>query len=212
MYNCLSWFFPGCHTPLGLIKRKKSGNLLYGHKVISCLSHGTCVDWHAFAWWLVTMKSRLEWLGRVWVNPTLIMTTANVCLYLTFSPAFVAPWFPRSMYILKCSMYSGKLILTCSRVWFTTEQQGSSLGECADTWYKWNQPTETVVSCPAPFRRSSLVPSPFSQWAEKRGWARDYWDSGAVAVWQLANMPVWPGNNWWAAWTVLLFFMTFILT
>ena len=33
-------------------------------------------------------------------------------------PAFVAPWFPRSVYALKYSVYSSRL--ACSRAWFTT--------------------------------------------------------------------------------------------
>ena len=47
-----------------------------------------------------------------------------LCIYLSIYvhvciiyPAFVAPWFPRSMYALKYSMYSG--ISTCSHAWFT---------------------------------------------------------------------------------------------
>ena len=39
----------------------------------------------------------------------------SVCIIY---PAFVTPWFLRSMYALKCSTYSGTL--TCSRAWFTT--------------------------------------------------------------------------------------------
>ena len=43
----------------------------------------------------------------------------NNAIYLCIIyPAFVAPWFPRSVYVLKCSVYSS--ILTCSRAWFTT--------------------------------------------------------------------------------------------
>ena len=54
-----------------------------------------------------------HWLSQAWVSPTLIMTTAPtcgimVCQYVCISyPAFVAPWFPRSVYALKYSMYSG---------------------------------------------------------------------------------------------------------
>ena len=45
--------------------------------------------------------------------------TWNNGMYLCIIyPAFVAPWFPRSVYGLKFSVYSG--ILTCSRAWFTT--------------------------------------------------------------------------------------------
>ena len=54
-----------------------------------------------------------QWL---WQQP------AYVCMYLTFSPAFVTPWFLRSVFALKCSVYS--IILMCSHAWFTTEQQG----------------------------------------------------------------------------------------
>ena len=50
-------------------------------------------------------------LGWAWASPTLIITTALargiiVSEYLCIIyPMFVAPWFPRSMYALKCSMY-----------------------------------------------------------------------------------------------------------
>ena len=38
-----------------------------------------------------------------------------LCIYLCIIyPAFVVPWFLRSVYALKCS------VLTCSRAWFTT--------------------------------------------------------------------------------------------
>ena len=39
-----------------------------------------------------------------------------LCLYHLL--AFVTPWFPRSVYTIRCSMYSG--ILKCSHAWFTT--------------------------------------------------------------------------------------------
>ena len=53
------------------------------------------------------------------------------------------------------------------------------VGKCADTWYKWIQPTETV------------------------------YDSGAVAAWQLANMPVWLDR--WAARLYCYFVTLFIM-
>ena len=113
-------------------------------------------------------------IGWAWASPTLIVHDSSPCMYvciikstfnvllvairyLTFSPVFVAPCrFPRSVYVLKYSVYSG--ILTCSNAWFTTEQQGQpdalivycenyqrrQLGECTDSVYKWIQPTETV--------------------------------------------------------------------
>ena len=89
----------------------------------------------------------------------------STCVYLCIIyPAFVAPWFLRSMYTLKCFVYSGTL--TCSRAWVTTALYSRSMlnwtarktgatcvcrkdyrwrqvGECADTWYKRIQPTET---------------------------------------------------------------------
>ena len=95
------------------------------------------------------------------------MTTGPACrimvsIYLSFYPVFVASWFPRSVYALKCSVYSS--VLTCSRAWFTTALNWTAgmtgtacvchedywrrqvhVGECADTWYKpCIQPTETV--------------------------------------------------------------------
>ena len=57
-----------------------------------------------------------------------IYLSIYLCLYHLPRPAFVALWFPRSVYSLKCSMYSS--ILTCSHALFTTactrstEQQG----------------------------------------------------------------------------------------
>ena len=40
-----------------------------------------------------------------------------LCLCIIY-PAFVAPWFPRSVYAVKYSVYSS--ILSCSHEWFTT--------------------------------------------------------------------------------------------
>ena len=63
-------------------------------------------------------------------------------------PCIFTPWFMRSAYALKFSLYFG--ILTCSCVWFTTactrlnsKDDWRQVGECADTWYKQIQPTET---------------------------------------------------------------------
>ena len=52
--------------------------------------------------------------------------------------AFGTPWFPRSVYVLKCFMYSG--ILTCTRVIYncmhSTEQQlsGKTTGATRVCW------------------------------------------------------------------------------
>ena len=73
---------------------------------------------------------------------------------------FVAPLSLRSVYALKCSVYSGRygrahvhdLQLQTARM---TGHAGAThvcredyrqrqVGECADTWYKRIQPTETV--------------------------------------------------------------------
>ena len=79
-----------------------------------------------------------------------------VCMYM-----FVTLWFPRSVYALKCSTYSG-MCGSHARLSFvkTPEQQGweplvvcceeyqqRHIGKCADTWYKLIESTETVELC-----------------------------------------------------------------
>ena len=52
-----------------------------------------------------------EWAPHwSWQRPVRNMLSIYVCIIY---PAFAAPWFPRSVYALKCSVYFG--ILTCSR-------------------------------------------------------------------------------------------------
>ena len=38
-------------------------------------------------------------------------------MYLTFSPAVVAPWFPRSVYVLECSIYVSATVWVQNFVW-----------------------------------------------------------------------------------------------
>ena len=56
-------------------------------------------------------------LGQAWASPTLIVTTACVCMYihmyLTFSPAFVTPWFPRSAHPEMFRVFRYTDVLTC---------------------------------------------------------------------------------------------------
>ena len=96
-------------------------------------------------------------LGQAWVSPTLIIPRMYLCIIY---PTFVTPWFSRSMYTLKYSVYSG--ILMCSHAWFTTALNWAArttgatrvccedywwrqVGECTNTWYKLRiQHTETV--------------------------------------------------------------------
>ena len=120
---------------------------------------------------------------------TLIMTTAPtrgtmVSMYLSIYlsiysyvciiySAFVTPWFPRSVYVLKCSVYSG--ILMCSHHGLqqhSTEQQGRlellivyhedyrrrQVGECVDTWYKYGFSLlrQWSCSCPAACQHASV--------------------------------------------------------
>ena len=103
-----------------------------------------------------------------------------VCMsmYLTFLSAFVAPWFPRSVYALKCSVYSG--ILTCSCAWFTTKQQGRlELPYLLLAVKIIHEESKTGKRmCRHMLQMDST-----------------YWDSGAVAAQQLANAPVWLRND-----------------
>ena len=94
-----------------------------------------------------------------------------VCVYNYYSPAFVAHWFLRSVYALKCSMYSG--ILTCSHVWFTTaynlrlhstEQQGwlELLVVCHEDWqvdgvYEFSLLRQWSCSYPATCQRACVI-------------------------------------------------------
>ena len=91
------------------------------------------------------------WLLHYWGEPErdqhwLCMPTENVRgdyvdMYLLFT--CVCPWwFPRSVYTMKCSVNSS--ILACSHVWFRENYGQRQVGECANTWYKRIQPTETV--------------------------------------------------------------------
>ena len=71
-----------------------------------------------------------------------------LCIYLSIYlciiyPAFVAPWFLRSVYALKCSMYSG--ILMCSCVWFTTAcTQLNSEDDWSSSCLPWRLLMKTV--------------------------------------------------------------------
>ena len=116
------------------------------------------------------------YLGRAWTSPTLIMTTSPahgimVCTYVSMSvciiyPAFVAPWFLRSVYSLKCSMYSVYWLahmcdLQLHALNWTARTIGATracredyrwrqVGECADIWYKHiNLLRQWSCSCPA---------------------------------------------------------------
>ena len=92
---------------------------------------------------------------------------------------FVAPWFPRPAYALKCSVYSG--ILMCSCAWFTTECRTAT--ERQDDW---------SYSC-----LSGEHYQPRQVNAQTHGITCTdsvYRCSGAIAAqpaWQLANTPVW---------------------
>ena len=55
----------------------------------------------------------------------------SVCIIY---PVFVAPWFPRSVYASKCSVYS--CILTYSHMWSTTEQQRQSTTLCCENYWR----------------------------------------------------------------------------
>ena len=97
--------------------------------------------------------------------PCGIMICIYVFMYHLPCVCHVTPRFPRSVYTLKCSVYSGTCILTCSCAWFTTvctrmnskddwsysclrlcreDYWRRQVGECADTWYKRIQPTGKV--------------------------------------------------------------------
>ena len=87
-------------------------------------------------------------LGWAWASPTLIMTTAPVrgimvCqIYVCIIyPAFVAPWFPRSVYALKYSVYFS--ILTCSRAWFTTALDWTARTLDPTRYLPWRLSTKT---------------------------------------------------------------------
>ena len=109
----------------------------------------------------------------------------------TFKQIF-PPWFLRSVYILKCSMYSG--IMTCSHVWFTTEQQ--------DNW------SHSLLVVKIIHEESKT-----GKWMHRHTVQSDstYWDSGSVVAWQLTNAPVWLRNDQWAA-GLYWCFVTFMST
>ena len=110
----------------------------------------------------------------------------SVSIYLCIIyPAFVAPWFLRSVYTLKCSVYWSAHMhdLQLYALEWTARTTGATrvcredywrgqVGEFADTWYKQIQSPETV----------ELL---------------------AIAARQFANVPMWIRNNRWL--TVLLF-------
>ena len=75
-------------------------------------------------------------------------------------PMFVAPQFPKFMYTMKCSVYPGiidvVLVHGCHLSWHPNRATHclpwrlltkTGVGKCADTWYKWIEPTETVELC-----------------------------------------------------------------
>ena len=111
-----------------------------------------------------------------------------LCIYVSMYhlPTFVAPWFPISVYTLKCSVVYWRAHvrdLQLHALDWTARTTGATrvchedyrrrqVGECTDTWYKQIQPTETV--------------------------------HGAVAAQQLTNMPVWIKNDQWAYCTAVL--------
>ena len=57
-------------------------------------------------------------------------------MYITFSPTFVTPYFPRSVYAPKYSMYSG--ISMCSLVWLLKKTRTKVLVVCCED-YQWRQ-------------------------------------------------------------------------
>ena len=121
-------------------------------KVQSCTGIKVQMQIGWICWTGVKSTGNVIWSNNsccsdVWVlliigaSPTLIVTTAStreimiwmyVCMYVCMYhlPRVCAPWFPGSVYVLKCSVYFS--ILTCSLAWFTnaldwkkrTEQQG----------------------------------------------------------------------------------------
>ena len=109
------------------------------------------------------------------------MVSMSVSIYLSIIyPVFVTPWFPRSMYTLKCSMYSG--ILTCSCAWFTTALD-------------WTARMTAALSLFQPWRLSTKT----GRWMCRHMVQIDsaYRDSGAVAGRQLACLnQKWPMGCW----------------
>ena len=117
-----------------------------------------------------------------------------VCMYVYVMyhwPAFVAPWFSRSVYTLKCSIYwrapctdvlmcvvynciplvglnskeewSLDLLVVCCEDYWRRQ-----VGECADTWYKWIEPIERLelffFSCLATSQRACVKPRWLMGW------------------------------------------------
>ena len=101
----------------------------------------------------------------------------SVCVCNYYSPAFVAPWFPRPVYALKYSVYSG--ILTYSRVWFTNA--------CTPRLHSTEQQGQLATRC-LPWRLSTNT----GRWMHRHMVYTDstYWDTGAVAARQLQKQPM----------------------
>ena len=92
-------------------------------------------------------------------------------------PTFVTPWFLRSVYASKCSMYS--CILTYSHMWSTTEQQRQSKTLCCEN-HQWRQVCALRVNVQTHgINRSSLL----------RHWQ---WSCSCPAT---CHTPVWLRND-----------------
>ena len=80
-------------------------------------------------------------------------------------PAFVASWFPRSVYTLKYSIYFS--ILTCSHAWFTTALDGTA------------RTLDLLIACREDYRQRQVGESWMRRHMEIDS---AYWDSEAVAA------------------------------
>ena len=91
---------------------------------------------------------------------------------------FVTPLFPRSVYALKCSMYS---------VYWRAHVVLNS----KDDWSYLCLPWFLSIKTDRWMHRHMIFP------------VSAYWDNGTVAALQLANAPVWIRNNRWADWSAV---------
>ena len=76
---------------------------------------------HHSAHWHCCMCSYCHNISSSGSSPVFLECTSGMYLSIyprIIYPAFVASWFPRSVYVLKCFVYSGILMSSC--VWFTT--------------------------------------------------------------------------------------------
>ena len=107
-----------------------------------------------------------------------------VCMYVYkyHWPAFVAPWFPRSMYAIRWSMHYG--ILTSSCAWFTTAYTESRTAKQYGRQDNWSYSLSAVKI--------------INVWRQLVETDSAYWNGEAVAAWQLANAPLWIKNDQWA--------------